>query len=126
MIIQKDQKQLLTKRNRQPSCKFSPPLPNRDFDGRNCVFNSFGPLSNAMETAPPTHTTVPNILAILLKLLGLTFSILIMYNSRKYVKTCTKRIYKINHEKDNFLSSINQIFLNYLLLSFFHAKNKKH
>ena len=45
-----------------------------DFDGKNFVFNSFGPLTSAMQIAPPTEKTVPIILAILLKLRTLIFS----------------------------------------------------
>ena len=41
------------------------------------MFNSFGPLSKAIEMAPPTQMTVPIILALLMKLRILTFSILI-------------------------------------------------
>lgn len=74
IIIQKDQQKQQMKRNRQPSSKFSPPVLNSDFDDKSSVFSSFGPLTSAMQIAPPTEKSVPIILAILLKLCTLIFS----------------------------------------------------
>jgi hypothetical protein len=68
-ISHKDQQKQLPKRRRQPRNQLSPPEPKTAFAGNiNSALSSFGPLSNAMDTAPPTHKIVPAIFAILLKL----------------------------------------------------------
>ena len=68
------------RRDRHPSNQFSS-LPNVvamiDFEGSMySAFSSFGPFNNAMDTAPLTHIIVPTILAIVLILRILNFSIL--------------------------------------------------
>ncbi|PON48417.1 hypothetical protein PanWU01x14_237060 [Parasponia andersonii] len=69
IIVQNDQQPQPTKRNRQPSCKFSgDPPPIVDFDNNDGEFNSAGPLTNAITIAPPTQMTVPIILAMPFKL----------------------------------------------------------
>lgn len=75
--IHSDQKQLLPNRNRHPNSQLSLPGLKKDFVGNNSVFNSLGPLSNAMAMAPLTQITVPRILEIVLRLRILTFSNLI-------------------------------------------------
>jgi len=47
-----------------------------DFEGIFSAFKSFGPFNNAMDNAPQTHIIVPTILAIVLVLRILNFSIL--------------------------------------------------
>jgi len=47
-----------------------------DFEGMLSAFSSFGPFNSAMNTAPLTPIIVPSILAIVLKLLIFTCSIL--------------------------------------------------
>lgn len=54
----------------------SDPESMNGFGSKCSAFNSFGPLINAMDTAPLTHINVPPIFATLLKLLIFTLSIL--------------------------------------------------
>lgn len=84
MMIQNDQKQLLTKRSTQPRSHVSPSAPapapkpsilkRPTFLGNISVFNNLGPLINAIAAAPATHTTVPSTFATVLQLLAFSFS----------------------------------------------------
>jgi len=79
-MSQSDQATLLPKRYTHPSNQLSS-LPEVtamiDFVGSMfSAFSSFGPFNNAIDNAPQTHINVPTILAIVLKLRMLTFSIL--------------------------------------------------
>lgn len=77
MMVQIAQQQLFPKRISEPSNQVSPLEPLEDFVATIPALSSFGPLSNAMDMAPPTLITVPIIFALLLKLRILTFSILL-------------------------------------------------
>lgn len=71
IISQNDQQQQLTKTHKQPKSQTSllPPLEyNREFDKGSCAFRSLGPLMSVIAEAPVTHTTVPSIFAMVLKL----------------------------------------------------------
>lgn len=59
---------------------------NNPFVGINCEFSNFGPLINAIATAPATHKIVPITFAILLKLFICTFSNLIFFFIKKKYK----------------------------------------
>lgn len=71
----------------QLESKFSlfslPRINNNPFVGINSEFSNFGPLTNAIATAPATHKIVPITFAILLKFFICTFSNLNKKKKRK-------------------------------------------
>jgi len=79
-MSQIDHPTVLPKRNKHPSNQLFSSLLEIvamiDFEGIFSAFKSFGPFNNAMDTAPQTHIIVPTILAIVLILRILNFSIL--------------------------------------------------
>jgi len=79
-MSQSDQQEAEPKRQTQPSNHFSFADPKMVFDGKFSAFRSFGPFKNAMNMAPVTQISVPPIMAIDLKLLMFTFSILTFHN----------------------------------------------